>query len=76
MPLDASPTSPTSASVDPDALDGLLVARHVSGLIRGGDCLAVVVTEVATPRIADLATARPAPNENDTQLSNEGKGRQ
>lgn len=31
------------------AIDGLMAARHVPGLIHPGDCLAVIATEVAPP---------------------------
>ena len=41
------------------AIDGLLVARHVPGLIRPGDCLAVTATEVAAPDAHDRAAMRP-----------------
>lgn len=37
------------------AIDGLLAARHVPGLIQPGDCLAVIATEVAAPDAAGAA---------------------
>lgn len=45
------------------ALDGLLAARHVPGLIRPGDCLAVIATEVALPDGADRGATRVAREE-------------
>jgi N-alpha-acetyl-L-2,4-diaminobutyrate deacetylase len=42
------------------AIDGLLAARHVPGLIRPGDCLAVIATEVAPLDATDRAATRPA----------------
>jgi N2-acetyl-L-2,4-diaminobutanoate deacetylase len=45
------------------AMDGLLAARHVPGLIRAGDCLGVVATEVMAPDATDRAATRPAREE-------------
>ncbi|MGH7076493.1 MAG: N(2)-acetyl-L-2,4-diaminobutanoate deacetylase DoeB [Acetobacteraceae bacterium] len=38
------------------AIDGLLAARHVPGLVHPGDCHAVIATEIAVPRRYGSAT--------------------
>ncbi|HUZ65374.1 MAG TPA: succinylglutamate desuccinylase/aspartoacylase family protein, partial [Acetobacteraceae bacterium] len=54
-------------------LHGMLAARHVPGLVKPGDCLAVIAVETVAPEGIDRATTRPARDPAQSPRTNRGE---